>query len=119
MFVKKSFISHSGQKLDWKIECDDMTYSDVETLCYLISQKFKFFNVFGVPDGGLKFATCLKKYCSDNVDDGILVVDDVFTTGKSMNSFVSKNNIKNPKGVVIFSRGTRPDWITPVFQVTI
>lgn len=116
MFNKVNFISHSGKALEWKIECDDLSYKDVETLCYVISQKFKFFSVFGVPRGGLKFADCLKQYCSHNLNDGVLVIDDVFTTGKSMNDFVDVNNIKNPKGVVIFSRGNCPSWITPIFQ---
>jgi len=117
LFQKINVILHSGKKSDFKIECDDLSYSDVETLCYLISKKFKFFSVFGVPTGGIKFAEKLKKYCTNNPDDPTLVVDDVLTTGNSMIEFVKEQNIPNPIGVVLFSRGKCPDWISPMFQM--
>lgn len=121
LFQKQSIILHSGQPSDFKIECDDLSYSDVECLCYLISKRFKFFSVFGVPSGGEKFANCLKQYCTTNPEDPTLVIDDVLTTGRSMIDFIMANNIPLDKtiGVVIFARGKCPEWVTPVFQLTI
>ena len=117
LFQKQNIILHSGQKSDFKIECDDLTYNDVKTLSYLISKRFKFFSVFGVPSGGLKLAEELKQYCSNDLGYPVLIVDDVLTTGESMEEFVKKNNVKNPLGVVIFARGKCPIWITPIFQM--
>jgi orotate phosphoribosyltransferase len=121
LFQRKQITLHSGSQSDFKIECDDLTYSDVECLAYLISKKFKFSKVFGVPSGGVKIAECLNKYASGNATDPILIVDDVLTTGNSMEeckktiSAIGSNII----GVVLFARGTCPEWITPVFKLNI
>ena len=119
LFTKQNLVLHSGSTSDFKIECDEMSYSDVETLCYLISKKFKFFSVFGVPKGGVKFAECLRQYCVNDPRYPTLIIDDVLTTGKSMEDFVKINGSKNVTyiGVVIFARGECPNWITPIFQM--
>ncbi len=117
LFQQQNIILHSGQLSDFKIECDDLTYRDIETLAYLISKRLKFFSVFGVPNGGLKIAKVLEPYRSTDSHFPVLVVDDVLTTGNSMNQFVIDHHIKNPIGVVLFSRGKCPDWITPIFQM--
>ena len=124
LFTKQDIVLHSGQKTDFKIECDDLSYSDVETLCYLISKRFKFYNAFGVPNGGIKFAECLTQYraCVYDTKLPILIVDDVLTTGKSINEFekaIRPHYIKKHKviGVVIFARGKCPSWVTPMFQM--
>lgn len=109
MFEKKNFTSHAGKQLDWKIECDTLTDADLETLAYLVSKKFQFGNVAGVPNGGTKFAKALRQYCNTGPR---LLVDDVFTTGESMYNYGQPGDI----GVVIFSRGQCPSWITPIFQ---
>ena len=118
LFQKQDLILHSGQKSDFKIECDELSYSDVKTLCYLISKKFKFFSVFGIPEGGLRFQKELEKYRIDDYKLPTLIVDDVLTTGKSMEDFVKDYNVINDHiGVVIFARGKCPDWVTPIFQM--
>ena len=53
LFVKENFISHSGNKLDFKIECDALTDEDIECIAYIISKKYTFSNVFGIPRGRL------------------------------------------------------------------
>lgn len=51
-----------------------------------------------------------------------LIVDDVLTTGGSME--IARHNylVANPGsdvlGAVVFARGPCPDWITPLFRVT-
>ena len=114
LFVKKEFISHSGKKLDFKIECDALTYKDIETLAYIISKRFIFSEVFGVPNGGIRIANALKKYRSE--DNPYLIVDDVLTTGKSMEDY-RRLIMRDTIGVVLFSRGKCPSWITPIFKM--
>lgn len=116
LFQKNIIKLHSGQISDFKIECDSLSYLDVECLSYLISKKFKFSEVFGVPSGGIKFENCLKQYCILNSDYPTLIIDDVLTTGSSMEQFKLNLSIDNIIGVVIFARGKCPDWITPIFQ---
>ena len=113
MFEKKEFTSHSNISLTWKIECDDLTNEDIETLAYLVSRYLIFSDVIGVPTGGLRFAKALERY-KKSVGP-VLIVDDVLTTGRSMEDV--RATIKPwSVGIVIFARGQAPDWITPIFQ---
>jgi len=115
MFEKGDFISHSGIPLDWKIECNSLTDADIECLAYLISKKFSFRNVFGIPRGGMRLARALGKYQSQKYD-ATIIVDDVLTTGNSMETM--RKSIPGPVvGVVIFSRlEDPPSWIFPIFK---
>lgn len=106
---------HSGAMSDFKINCDVLTHEDIETLAYLISQKIKFYNVVGIPNGGTHLANALKKYIS--YGGVMLIVDDVLTTGRSMEKARETYWSHTPQGVVIFARGKCPDWITPIFQL--
>lgn len=113
MFNTGTFTSHSGKTLSFKIECDDLTTDDLNTLAQIVGQRFKFGSVIGVPKGGLRFARALIPYCTTGP---ILVVDDVLTTGKSMEEYrVTENDV----GVVIFARGPCPVWIHPIFTLTL
>lgn len=114
MFRKHVFKSHSGLELNWKIECDDLTQEDIDTLAFIISNKFKFGSVYGIPNGGIRMAKALDKY-SLSGSFSRLLVDDVLTTGGSMEKEYKEGDI----GVVIFSRGKCPSWITPIFQLSI
>lgn len=112
LFVKRSFTSHSGVDLDWKIDCDALSEEDIETLAFIISRTFSFGRVVGVPTGGLRLAAALEKYATDG---GVLIVDDVLTTGKSMEEARDKVS-EDVMGAVIFARGDYPDWIFPIFE---
>jgi hypothetical protein len=122
IFIEKNFTSHAGLDLDFKIECDNLTDEDVKTLAKIISEKYMFFNVIGIPTGGTRLADELKKY-SNKESNVLLIVDDVLTTGKSMQNERKKldySMIVNDliiKGVVIFARNNCPDWIEPIFQM--
>ena len=55
-------------------------------------------------------------------NSNILIVDDVLTTGKSMierRQQLIDHKIKKEliKGVVLFSRGKCPKWVTPIFTL--
>ena len=114
LFVKQDLILHSGEKSDFKIECDALTDEDLECLAYLVSKKYSFFRVRGVPTGGERLAAKLEKYESDDAED-FLLVDDVLTTGNSM-EHCKKQILGNVNGVVIFARGNCPEWIEPIFK---
>lgn len=108
---------HSRGTSEWKIDCDALTDEDIKMFAHVISKHFTFCHVVGVPEGGLKFAEALRGYASINTKDPVLIVDDVLTTSASMNGArrdIGEN--ANVIGVVIFARGSTPDWVTPIFK---
>ena len=117
LFQKKTFKMHSGETGLFKIECDALTEEDLETIAFIISQEFDFKSVIGVPTGGLRLAEKLQPYCQDR-GVSCLIVDDVLTTGRSMEEERLKHPNQSLQGVVIFSRGRCPKWVKPVFQMT-
>lgn len=109
------FVSYSGFQLPWKVDCDALTDEDLNSLARLISWKFAFSDVYGIPNGGTRLMKDLKPYAVDK-DYPVLIVDDVLTTGKSMTQarrFIGDHSF----GVVIFNRGVCPDWVWPIFTV--
>lgn len=122
LFIKKDWEMHSGGKSNFKIECDALTDEDLETLAYLIYSKFKFSRVMGIPTGGTRLAEKLKNYVIEG-EDKILIVDDVLTTGTSMEQakHVHHRNLIDTDqitGVVVFARGKCPDWVHPIFDMS-
>lgn len=115
LFVNEPFTSRAGLPLDWKIECDALSDADIETITAMIARRFLFRQAIGIPRGGLRLARALQMYRLPG--HPILIIDDVFTTGKSMQA-ARKDLGNNTIGVVIFARGKCPDWITPIFQLT-
>ena len=123
LFNTLDFTSHSGIPLDFKIDCDALTDEDLEALAFYISKRIKFSYVHSVPKGGDRLATALKKYETDCSTH--LIVDDVLTTGKSMNDVyeqVSTNWPNKPiRGIVIFNRQLHallPAWVQPIFTLS-
>lgn len=118
LFNIGEFTLHSGQKSDFLIDCNALTDEDLNALAYKVAKAIKFAVVVGIPRGGLKFANALQSYCTGNAGDGILIADDVCTTGSSFRDFVKENFAETPKhlikGVVIFKRGVTPEWVTPI-----
>lgn len=120
LFVDGKFKSHAGQELLWKIECDALSASDWDCIAKMVADKFKFREVHGIPDGGLMFARALKKY-EVQFSRRILIVDDVYTTGQSMNEKLAemgrKENGLGISGIVLFARNDTPNWIMPLFEL--
>ncbi len=117
LFVLKDFISHSGLKLNFKIECDMLTNTDIKTIAVIITEKYDFCDVVGIPTGGSRLYNELKKYVSKE-SNTLLIVDDVLTTGESMQREREKYNTPlQIQGVVIFARAKCPEWIDPIFQL--
>jgi len=118
LFQSGKFISHSGKELNWKIECDALTEEDWQCIAELIAARFKFRWVYGVATGGIRLQEMLEPHESEVLSDPILLVDDVFTTGTSMDWMRLNFEGEDVIGVVLFARGPCPDWITPIFQLT-
>ena len=115
LFQLHDFTLHSGAKTSWKIECDALTDADWEALAFMAMEKMgwpQIRMVVGVPFGGAKLAQSLQRNVTD--EGCLLVVDDVLTTGASMEK-LHKNAAD--KGLVVFARGECPSWITPIFQM--
>jgi len=113
LFQLGEFCSHSGARLPWKIDCDALTAQDLACIAYIIAKKRVWFSkVEGVPRGGSKLAVALSPYIKRA--GPLLIVDDVLTTGKSMNAHRAD---RLAIGAVIFARGPCPNWITSVFQM--
>lgn len=113
LFVWGEFQAHSGETLEWKIDCDALTYADMETLAVLITRRVGAFSrVEGVPRGGLLLADILSHYTMP--DGPLLIVDDVCTTGKSMEAHRAG---RDAVGYVIFSRGGLPGWAQAIFTL--
>ncbi len=128
LFKWGAFKSHSGIPLNWKIEANALTKGDIECLARIISRHAGEFNyVVGIPSGGVRLADELTKYQSPSSSDRktILLVDDVLTTGASMQQEKKvlegiarqHNTAYIILGYVIFARGKCPDWVTPMFQL--
>jgi hypoxanthine phosphoribosyltransferase len=107
------FRSHSGIQLPWKINADTLSDTDIDGIARIIRRRFAFSNVIGVPRGGLRLAEALKPHVKPGWPE--LIVDDVLTTGESMEAY----HLAAPTaiGVVIFARSPVPDWVWSIFQV--
>ena len=119
LFSWGNFKSHSGDELGFKINCDALSDVDLDCLAEMIAGRFSFFGVVGVPDGGRRLSDKLQRYIDYN-SRNLLIVDDVLTTGRSMNIMKAEwihEFHQDIVGVVIFARGECPDWVTPVFKM--
>lgn len=103
LFQLGNFISHSGHRLNWKIECDALTDDDWECIAEIIADRVRFGSVYGIPNGGTKLANILDKYVISGHPTR-LVVDDVYTTGASMEDVMKEGDI----GFVVFARNRIP-----------
>ena len=64
MFNATPFVSHSGLKLSWKLDCDSLTDNDWACLAKIVADSIHFKEVYAVPTGGVKFAEALKPRAS-------------------------------------------------------
>lgn len=110
LFRLGSFRLHSGLWSPFKIDCDALGERDWVALAKVVANQVGPFGaVEGVPTGGLALAAQLERYASDGP---VLIVDDVLTTGGSMEA---QRAGRPALGAVVFARGTPSPWIRPVF----
>ncbi len=122
LFVAGAFQSHSGLNLPYEIRCSALSDEMVEQFArQIIASCAPFDLVVGIPTGGLRLARTMNQLADprggDWVIHKVLIVDDVLTTGMSMESEKAKwvGRAKEVKGAVIFARGICPNWITPLW----
>lgn len=120
LFNTGFFKLHSGLSSDFKIDCDALTDGDIRTIALQLVRRLPgYYEVEGIPQGGLRLAEAMKDYAvpfQPIRSDKILIVDDVFTTGRSMEKQRGSRN--RAIGAVIFARGDAPAWVTPLFRLT-
>lgn len=115
LFQLGEFTLHSGEKANFKIECDALETQDWFTLAHMIAERAPPFHyVVGVPTGGLVLAHQLEMFRLDpaKVEQGhVLVVDDVYTTGASIKEWMETTK-EHPmvmvSGFVVFARKPIP-----------
>lgn len=104
---------HSGRKSFFKIECDALTADDFAAAAGMLVRILPAFGrVEGVPRGGISLAEAMRSYITEGP---LLIVDDVWTTGISMEAHRAG---RDAIGAVIFGRGPiHVDWVTPLFMI--
>lgn len=121
LFQTGNFRLASGRSSPWKIECDALASKDWQALAMMAMEFLPpFREVVGVPTGGLPFAEALKGWETHDPEDRLLIVDDVFTTGKSIEAVRGKLElVQNMEviGLVAFARGKPFSWVQPLFQM--
>ena len=123
LFQKIDFTSHAGLDLAWKIEMDALSHGEWECIAQMImelSPPFK--EAIGIPRGGNVLGKLLNRHGTGVRTDPICIVDDVLTTGGSMNEFLQKRQWRNPTdymGWVVFARTKPPKWVTALFQMPV
>ena len=121
LFQTTDFKSHSGLDLSWKIECDALQDGEWFTLSKMIMELSPpFSKAVGIPRGGVKLGDLLNIHGTGKRTDPICIVDDVITTGESMNDFRRTKHWREPTeyiGWVVFAGTTPPDWVNVLFQM--
>lgn len=122
LFRLGQFTLHSGKLADWKIDCDALTIRDWAALAVMAVEILPPFGaVYGIPRGGIFFANALIPHIT--LGEPILIADDVFTTGESMegakewvkNTYSKEATVLGILGIVAFSRGSTPAWVRSIF----
>ena len=121
LFNTGKFILASGQSNSFKIDCDALTEEDLKAVCLEMVDRLPFFHeAHGVPTGGVALARHFNMHsCYRFEGSGILIVDDVWTTGGSVNRFIDEKGFdrEDLSCAVIFARGETPDWVYPLFRM--
>ena len=124
LFQSIDFKSHSGLDLSWKIEMDalsDPEWFTIKKMIMELTPPFK--EAVGIPTGGSKLGDLLNEHGTGKEEDPICIVDDVLTTGESMEYFLTQYQ-RNRRpftaiGWVVFARGQCPGWVTSLFQMPV
>lgn len=112
------FTLSSGETSRFIIECTQLNDDDYRAIASLAASKLPpYTEVYGIPQGGLRFAAALEKHVTRRVGRMVLIVGDVLTTGKSMEDARMMLGAERSIGTVLFARGKCPRWVTPIFTM--
>lgn len=121
MFKTGDFTLKSGEKSSWKIDCDALSVEDWDALAQMALPFVQPFNaVYDCGGASMQFAAALIPFISKS--GAPLVVDDVFTSGATMEAVrinVVPKELDGPmgcKGVVVFARHKPLPWVRAMFQ---
>ena len=148
LFQKVDFKSSAGLDLTWKIECDAVSDDEWKCIATMIMERANpFRSAIGVPTGGIKLAELLNEYGTGSYLDPVCIVDDVLTTGKSMEEYkvraikdeeerisicktytgvtrskaeqdiITNGSKTSPVGWVVFARNHPAEWISSLFYM--
>lgn len=118
------FASSSGLQLPWKFDADFLSDETIDEIAKILQWKFAFSGVHAVPSdetppknpAGPRLAKALQRHKTPGYP--LLIVDDVLTTGNSMNRFRAEIGAsQSTTGFVICARGPCPNWIWPLFTI--
>jgi len=122
LFQQGRFVLHSKKDSIFKIDCDALSDSDLDALAAIIVPVLPTFSkTVPIPTGGNRFAAALDKYATPAGHPCTIIVDDVYTSGASIQDAAASLDVSNggcwpPHAVVIFARGTVPSWVTAIFK---
>jgi len=95
----------SGIESCLTIDVEALSDTEMVGFSNLIAKKYSFKRVFGIPRGGSRLADCLKRDQSPYGELDLLIVDDVYTTGETINEYVKHlHNDTSFMVVVLFTR---------------
>jgi orotate phosphoribosyltransferase-like protein len=121
LFQSVNFISHSGIPLTWKIECDAIHDDEWATLAKMIREyePRNWSRAVGIPRGGSKLGEELDKYSTGNEADPLLIVDDVYTTGRSFKNYIEQNTRPEQKIICwcVFARKPTESEVQALFTM--
>lgn len=102
------------------MDCDALSEDDWTWAAVQVSKRFSFRGVYGVPTGGAIFEKHLRPFIKSE-GDYFLIVDDVLTTGGSMEDakkIVKSQHKEVPRiGVVLFARTQPAPWIASIWKL--
>ena len=128
------FHLHSGGESHFLLDCECLQYNDLRNIAKIILHKYYPKRVVSIPKGGDRLADVLESLLrSSRPEPGsevidVLIVDDVLTTGASMQEAWMKlavdgirlKDMDPPaptiKGAVIFQRGPDMNGVFAVFK---
>lgn len=125
LFKKTDWTMGSGGVAHYKINGEALTDEDFDALAFIVSEKLRTFanreksairTVYGATATGERFAKAFDPYV-DSWGSITLIVDDVLTTGTTMENAKMRYGVADALGVVIFARGNVPDWVKPIFTM--
>ena len=134
LFQWGQFTSSAGKQLNWKFDCDFLTYADWEALGYIARWEVLSSNdlsaVVAADDNlngnAWKLANAVARLPFSKggrfLKQVTCITDDVFTTGKTIEAKKREllaNGCEEDRivGVVVLARGPYPAWVKPVLKL--